>query len=326
MEHAIQGSEVSAMAELAIDRFGADKDEIQHLAAWAWRAWLAIRDKFPHPRTEVELEATIQVGEHTLHLTGHLDVLAIVAHEGRLVDFKTGRLADATDAGPQLRGYGALTLANNPHCDRVYAAKVNVREQTQDASLYTREQLREWFAEQVPRWLAGEYNPGAHCQFCHRRLDCTARDRYLDKAIAIVALGREMPLERIGEAYDLIRTVRKAADEAWDALKLLVEDTGSLPTGDGRELRIVEQQQKVISPVWGLPVLNELIGEERTLECLAVRKGDVEDAVKANAANGQKGKAIAELFRRLEAVGALGVKVVRKLEAKRVGEPQLTEE
>jgi hypothetical protein len=126
-----------------------------------------------------------------------------------------------------------------------------------------------------------------------------------------------------GTLLSLIKDRAKAvADAAEFALRLVKIEVlaagGLLPTEDGRELVVTEQQQRHIipSPAWA--ILRDAIGEERLIEeCVKISKGEVETAAKESAGRGAKGKAVMELMAKLESAGAIETTTVQRLETKK---------
>src|SRR5580698_5252470 len=99
-----------------------DPGELSILAYTGWKCWLEIRHHFPEPAMEVARETT----RDGVTLTGHADIESVVGTQGRILDWKTGRLD--MDHEWQLRCYALLMLDRDSSLTEVYAAVVKVRD------------------------------------------------------------------------------------------------------------------------------------------------------------------------------------------------------
>jgi hypothetical protein len=306
-------------------RYDVNSDELARLVSWGWRCWLELANHFPNPQTEVGLGFGM--------LSGHVDVLSLFAREIRLADFKTGRVE--RDHGEQLKGYAWLALQHYPLADRVYAACINWRQQVVEGEYWSRGQLNAWYAGLEKKLEDTQtFRPGAHCAHCPRGVTCPAKTALLQQAAALIpdierqqaagAFDQVLPKtpEQRGAALAVILARAKMLEASAAIVREMVKAEvvqagGNLPTGNGYELRIVEQAHKQIEFDSAWPILREEIPARSMNQCLKVVKGEVEKAVAAEAARGQKGAALRRLMELLEGAGAIHTKTIERLEVRR---------
>lgn len=319
-------AEVCDLAADAARAHGVDSDEARQMAAWAWNAWLSVRQHFPVPETE----AYLSFEDRGLIMTGHADVLSTMEEgEVRVLDFKSGRV-DA-DPAEQIKGYCWLALQANSEAKGAYGASLRIRDQIIDGAYYTREELAGWWRNLLQRMHTERalYRPGRHCGQCPRGLTCPAKTLMLAESAKILGaeyVAGRTPEER-GSLYDAAKMVAQQAEAAMELLRAETEaNGGALAIGDGRELRLTEQKRRTIDPEAGLPVLRKMLNETQIYAAMKIAKGACEDAVKASAGRGLGAAAARDLNQRLEAAGALNVTTYQKLEVKRIGaaQPALT--
>lgn len=314
-------ADVCDLAAQSARAHGVDVDDARQMAAWGWKAWESVRSHFPDPQPEVEM----RFEEHGLVLTGHADVLSTLPDEVRVLDFKTGRV-DA-DPAEQVKGYCWLALQDNPGATGAYGASLRTRDQIIDGAHYTRDELASWWGKLSKRMHTERalYRPGRWCGQCSRGLTCPAKTLMLAQAAKMLgaewSAGRT-PDER-GELFDMAKLIVAQAEAAIELLRAETEANGGrLSIGDGRELRLTDQQRRTIEPEVGLPVLRTMLSEEEIYGAMKISKTACEDAVKAGAGRGAKAAAARELCERLEAAEAFNVQTITKLEVKRVGASQ----
>ncbi len=334
LTNAVKGQHVEVSD--ACKMFGVeDVEEAERLCNWGWRAWTSIMGHFPSPETEVPLEFIDE--EAVATLTGHADVLSVVAEESqlRLCDYKSGRLD--SDHVAQLRGYAFLALKKYPDADSVYACVIRVRDQTVDGWVWTRKEMDAWYARFVERVKERSvYAPGPHCGHCPRGATCPAKTAVLTQACSALSLGGipilmnglpDDPAERgssLLTALERAKMVQRCIDLLTDLVKADVSAYGgSVPTKEGGELRLVETLQKQLDPCLAWQPLVEAFGEEAVIHnAVKIGKGAVEDLARAGAPRGRKWQAVQDIFRRLDEAGAATSKPVVRLEVRRAVEQQ----
>lgn len=322
-------------ADWVARKWGADPGEVYALARWAWNRWQGTDDRpglsqwFPAPVVEEELIWTHPAG---VTLSGHPDVVSVAGDAVHGADWKSG-FVDA-DYADQLRAYALLALNEHPGADRAYFALVRIREQCIDGFWFTRAELDAWaYRLSIHLRKTEAYNPGPWCGRCPRLHECPAVMSEIRQLHGELAHGEplllRLPADRRARAAMLtsLHARAKLAEGRLAKLKEIIRAEveaagGALPTGDGAELRLVEQEQKRLAPREALPVLLDgYLTHEQLHEVMTLPKGKVEDLVAAGAGRGKGAAALRELRARLEAAGAYATTVIRKLELKRVPQP-----
>lgn len=303
---------------------GVEPTEVLALARRAWRQWRELAVDFPDPQVEQSL--TLASGEIS---SAHPDIYAVAGTEGRILDFKTGRLD--TDYEAQLRGYALLLLEAYPEVEHVRGAVLWIREGDVEVWDWSRAEILDWWATfQERRRGAEEYRPGSHCAYCRRFHECQGAHVVLRQAALAVGAPASQILAStqtdppkaalaMGQVYAQIKMLRPRLEAAAELVKAAVTQAGGvLALGDGRELRLEKQEQKRISAAEGWDVLAKHFGEETLRTLVTIAKGKLEDAVRAGAPRGQKGQAVTDLLERLDQAGALDRVVVTQLHMRRV--------
>lgn len=321
---AIKGESWDASAAAA--RHGVDREELAMLVASGLRCWQLLAEDFPDPKTEQYL--VVKDGE--LELTGHADILSVaVRGEVRVGDWFTGW--DNHDKEQQLRGYCHLALLHHPDAVVARACQIGLRQQTADWFEWSRSELESWWEGLKARLVDGKknYHAGRHCTYCPRALECPARRQLLRSSVEGLLqvygdggsfLNTEHDRASIyADMLDRMKLVDRACEAAREQIRTEVALAGgTLSTGDGRELALVQQERREIDVQRGDVALLSTLGAEVFSQLLRINKTEVEEAVRKSAPRGQKGKAVQELNARLEADGAIQVKTVERLECRRI--------
>jgi hypothetical protein len=280
-----------------------EPDELYPLAGWATNLWRErLAPLFPEPM--VEHSFSFVEGEWVIK--GHPDVMSLVGSELRILDWKSGYLD--LDATEQLKGYAWLGFQKFPQAETCRITKLAVRWRRADTLIYSRTELAAWW-----EWLKDHltetdtYRPSDHCGRCPRVLECPAHANQVNAMASalmerhdVEALANDGP-EQLAKTYELAKVIAKRCDEFKEAVKAEVVARGGLY---GR-LSIRETNAKSIDVARGYETIVEELSEAELRPMLKVSKGDIEDAVKAKAPKGQKGKAVTEFMDRLAGVGAL---------------------
>ena len=320
-------------------RWGVDLEELARLFSIAKSLWGRVKSHFPNAITEHAFEPATIGG---IALTGHGDVISIADDGGTvyLLDFKSG-WGDG-DHQHQLRGYGLLALGELPMADKVTACVLKIRHGDLETFEWTRDELTAW-GEDLARRVESErelYRPSVPaCGYCPRAHECPARAAYLRSAISVMegvtgktAMVRtpgdigdvadfvEPPAltpQKVADVVEFARTLAKMCDAAIDLAKAEVRLAGGrIVAPDGRELVLSDVPRTEIDFAAGEGVLRAHLGDD-IAKVLKVGKTAAEDAVKAKAARGQKGKVAERMLYELDQAGALKVTSSPKLDLKR---------
>jgi PD-(D/E)XK nuclease superfamily len=313
-------------------RHNADFAETTSLTRWAVGLWRDWREWFPHPQTEQEYEVIHVQGEY-VKLSGRCDLLSTLAgpdgsvYEIHIGDWKTGHKDDVGAHTEQLKAYGYLAAQRYQTARRVRVCVLWVRSGNVDWAEYRVEDLIDWFTERRRELRRGpRYNPGKHCDYCPRALECPAFEADARRAVRVLSgLHPSIPAESIDELLPLppdgperghalaklLHDARLIARQAERALDLIAADLdargGSLPTGDGYELRrqAVERQKVLTDP--GLDVLVDqgFLTTEQVLSCMTISKTALEKKIRDDAGHGHKRTAVEAMREALAAAGAL---------------------
>lgn len=309
-------------------KFGVDADDLIPISLWTWRAWKALAEHFPDP----QVETTVVLDGPDGDITGHTDVLSHADGCARICDFKTGRL-DA-DATAQIKAY-CLGAMRQHDCHTSYALIIRPRDMVAYGTEYTRKELEEWWDGVVETLKATNvFSPGSHCSFCPRSATCPSKTALLRQAVdsltdmefefdgsAPMPNGEHLPDDPevrgplLAAVLERIKLVDRVSEVVRDLIKADVErHGGSMPAGEGRQLVVIEQEQKKIAfgPAW--PVLQKVIPAELLNECVTVSKTKIEDAIRERVGKGQNGKAVADVMESLRQVGAISTKKIHRLE------------
>jgi Protein of unknown function (DUF2800) len=318
----ITGQRIDDDVGIAAAQWKVDPEEVGMLSAIAVKHWREIERFFPSPLVEVSLGPE-HMGSGAV-LTGHADVISIDAGErqARIADWKFGRLdLDFTD---QLRAYAWLALKKWPHLESAYAATIRVRAGEIDGQKWDRQELDQWAAESAAKLSVRAYNPGPHCRFCPRRLECPAIGAYLKQAATALEAADIFGLEsssRMGYLLDCIKVLEGVMEKAKSAIKDAVSAAGGrLETDDGRELVLsTQERRKIAASAKSKEILTGFGGmtEEEWYSVLTVGKTKVEEVVKSQAPRGSKGSAAKDVIDTLAEAGQLSTQYIEKLEIRR---------
>lgn len=310
---------------------GIDTKEFLKLCRRAWQCWEAIQEHFPGPvLTEHEMWAVDH--PNRLEMRGHADIIAATEDEVRIADLKTGWDAES-DHEEQMGAYAWLGLHEFPETERAYTAVIHVRTMEREARYWTRQDAAEWYAAVLERLDDTRYFPGRHCRFCPRALVCPALTEVLSQTAEFMLSGddeiqlqlEEMNGAALAKLWEYVGLLEKRSEWTRGAVKARLRATGPLPVGDGREVALVPQERRHLIPLLAWDACERAVGRETLLRDVAeLRKGRLEEAVRATAGKGQKGAAVTALMEQLEADGALAVEETEVLRIRKQKAPQLT--
>lgn len=247
----------------------------------------------------------------------------------RLLDFKTG--CKNTDYTAQLKGYAFLALQKYPHADSAYACIIWIRSQEVEGWEWSRADLQQWYIDLAERLKDDRYSPGSHCGYCGRSLTCPAHAAQLRRAVNALVVSDDAGEDLVspnltGTEYAALiercKLVESLCDDVRVAVKARVAAAGGrMPTGDGRELVITQQQRQSITFEAGWDVLAaEGLCTLEVREAVTIPKAVVERAAMARAPRGQKTEAAKAIMAKLAEAGAVETKVIERLEIVRANQ------
>jgi len=306
------------------ERSGADVEQVRMLCAMGVKLWSEVSASFPEALTEVWLSSEAAPG---VLLTGHVDLLSVRGTVARAGDWKTGR--KDSDYSHQMRAYGALVMLDNPELTEVTVTVLWVRDQEIENYTMTRESARSWLrqlVEQVVEW-DGVYRPGSHCAHCPRSHECDAAKAMVRRDLDVVAdpmtvaraegeLALMSPAEIVG-IFKKADLVVRYAERVRSAIRAHVEAHGDI-VADGTRLTVVSEQRREVDPLKAWPVL-EAAGfrDEDFAAAMTLSASRLEKVIASKAQRGKGAKAVRAFQEALKGVGAIQVREIKKLQAKR---------
>lgn len=316
----IAWDEIPGLAE----RYNVPVAELRMLCAQAAKTWPTISASFVDALTEVELSVEVVPG---VLLSGHLDLLSISGTVARSGDWKTGRVD--SDYAHQMKAYGALVLLDNADLTEVTITIIWVRAGEIENYTMNRAGLKRWLAsllDVVVNW-DGVYRTGAHCAHCARSHECAAANALVRRDVA--AMSDQELVERAENALETmtaeekIELLRKAdmvagyAERVRKAIKADVLENGDV-VANGVRLTIDTEQRRDIDSLAAWPVLEAAgFGDEEFARCIDIRVSKAEKLVAERAGRGKGAAAVRELSAALQSAGAISVREIQKLSAKR---------
>lgn len=306
------------------DRHGVPIAELRMLCGMAQKLWPSVSQSFPEALTEIPLSAELAPG---VVLTGHVDVLSVAGTVARCADWKFGRLD--SDYSSQLKAYGALVLLDNPGLTEVTSTVLWVREGEIENYSFDRAGVARWVQSvlrEIVNW-DGVYRTGAHCAHCARSHECVAANALVRRDVAAMSdqelvESAENALETM-TAEEKVELLRKAdmvagyAERVRKAIKADVLENGDV-VANGVRLTIDTEQRRDIDSLAAWPVLEAAgFGDEEFARCIDIRVSKAEKLVAERAGRGKGAAAVRELSAALQSAGAISVREIQKLSAKR---------
>lgn len=317
-------------------RHGVGETDLRVLAAQGAKLWGSqlpddptrrVRDCFPDPLTEVELEHE----DEAWILTGHADILGRGPAGVYVGDWKGGRLDSSYRE--QLLGYSGLALLDDRAALYASASVLWVRDQDVEHYSMQRIDLDAWrkrVDDELVAW-DGVYRPGPHCAHCHRSHECEAANALMRRDLAIVTDRNLVGHVEDGETLatwtaeakiDLVEKARVASRllaRVLDALKADVIRNGGEISDGKRRLTIVTEQRRHLDPIKAFPVLQDAGFEDEDMAaCIDMSASKAESRAADRAPKGKGASAKRELTSKLEEVGAIQVREIQKLVQRRV--------
>lgn len=322
--------------EAAIARTnGLDAKRLADMAGKGWAAWCKVKHLFPDAETEVGMSymdnpmarmptpagGIVEVSTaEPIELTGTTDVISHALPGGliRILDLKSG-WADV-DHSQQLRGYAWLACCDKPEATAVDAYVLRTSAWEVERWVWSRDELAAWWCELAYRLRTQreEFVPGRRqCRFCPRYWECPAQATLASVARAM--LGQtdfgELDEEGLFTLWERCKAIQSQTGDVLTWIKMRLAAGGKASRGD-EELHLAPSNRREIIYPLAEPVLSPMLGDALKA-ILQIGVGDVQEAVRATAGAKQKAWAVEELWRRLDAAGAVRVKVQETLEVRR---------
>lgn len=307
-----------------VKKHGCDPDFLGRATWYALKYWEEYRGAFPDPVTEQLMEASF--GPFTL--TGHTDLLSVIADtEARVLDWKAGYRTDV-DAEPQMRAYAYLACGKYD-VPKVSATVVWLQDRTFQSWAWTRDELIDWglgMIRRIANW-DGQFTVGDHCRYCPRFFACPAQQAIVRSTMQSLAVlddeDAAIELSRVGELYPAVQNAERLCKAFRDLARKTVEAAGPIPMPDGMELALIPSHRDTIEPLIAWPVVSETLDQEALAGCVSISKTKLLKAVAENAERGQKGAEKTLMMESLRAAGAIETRTVESLRViRRKEEPE----
>jgi RecB family exonuclease len=290
------------------------------------RLWAQAKDYMPQAQTEVYHECVLLAGSDAakvngVTLTGNIDCVQFDATEAYILDYKTGRTHE--DHYHQMAGYAYLCWdkAGLPAAYTVYVTTVYLEDNAVHPYVFTADSLEAWAGDVLKQIGQQRYTVGRKCGVCTLQDSCPAYRAYAGNAVQVLINGvladindgvpiwRQLDADERGHLVDQVYVVDKALDRIRLTLRNEVKSQGAVDLGGGKEYVLTEYEEKHLDAAKAAKVLAvrlpgfRLEGEAAKLATLNLN--EVLDAFAARAARGGKTTARNELFRELDAAGAV---------------------
>lgn len=302
--------------------YGADLEDLRHLYWAGRRIWENLVDR-------------IDVGQvyHEINMispdfSGHADRL-IVSSDGEtawVIDYKSGY--KDSDYRQQLLTYAHLSLHNFPTVKQVYSCIFWLRTGEYEGEWVTREANNLWYAEALKRLEEFGFNPGRHCTYCQRFLECpAAKSQLIQAGEVLIESAQQTELTEVDKFFTILDAQKMLSDyceKVHTMLRAQLAAVGGKIESEDREVFFVEQSRREIDAKVALPIIREKFGSDTADQCCSVSKKSIEEVVKASVGRGQKGKAAAAFLAELEERGAVTInKTLRMNDKRKVAQPLL---
>ena len=282
--------------------------------------YLALREFFPDPEVEQELDTSIFAGIRSLSdikITGHPDVFCfqsaneeIEAYDLNILDWKAGYII--RDYLPQKIGYAWLAMLKYPGIDVRHVNLIDAYPRLDKGTRfmswrYSPNEINKMMMElmdKIKTYDGKSFTVGldSHCTYCPlRTYGCDAYNRTVQSAL--VSLNRTEANLMQTNPISLYKSMGEVAKQAAAIRESMKQDllAGIKRQEDGEELYLADSNDKVVSSVV-IPELQKTYPDAEILAQCSINKGGVQKLAKDNAPKGQKGteaQAIVEAMREI---------------------------
>jgi hypothetical protein len=318
----VEGMAPQTSLEVALDTHRHVEPVEVRVLFWAGvKMWEKLRDLRPDAVAEVALSATLTDGEHTVKLTGHIDVLSVdrVARRAIVDDWKSGRLDH--DFHHQGFGYASLVMLNDSDVDEVEVNFLWLRTREIETYAVTRERMNQWLEElmnDVVKW-DGRYHDGPHCGHCCRNHDCPAAVAMVRRDVAMLSDDAKADVQTMDEPtfcgyWRKLKMLESLLKEAREHARVEVNRRGGEVADVLGAIHFVDQNgPREVDWLKAKPVVEKLLTEEEYVSAISVSAKKLEDIVGKKAGRGKGAAAKRELSEALEAAGAVTHTTITKL-------------
>lgn len=292
--------------------------------------WQEARLHMTSPHVEVQFEVELS---HCV-LTGHIDCLSIQPARAFILDYKTGRQHE--DHYHQMAAYamGLWVQAGKPENFVIYVSTVYLEDTAVHPYTFTPDSLRQWEAMVAAQIVQQRYTVGRKCAVCSLQDSCPAARYYAASIITLLGNLHEseytdlpswesLSPEDRGAIVDKMYMLDKSLDRLRLSLRNHVKSKGAVDIGGGKEMAIIEQEERTVNASAAIPILLNRIGPSAVTQVSRLPLEAVLTAYAAKAAKGRKTQARNELLAELEAAGAIQKSKSTKMFRRPVGEKVL---
>ena len=311
MQHLVCGAQPADVRPIAKAHDVEDQlEDLEFLCRNGVKAWRELAQWFPDAKAEFALTSKLTAGT--------ADVISHTGETAAIADWKTGFLERNYKQQTTAYAYALREQLGMPKSGEIAVVTGWLRLGTYDVSVLREEDLDAWAAgvAESSKRIGKSYNPGPHCSFCPRRLECEARQDYVQASVALMVevTPRAMTARDVGSLYARAKVLKDALEEYQTTLRMLLKE-GPIETDHGTVLRLKTVEKDVIDPQRAWPVLVGLgLSEEDLASCMTIGKGALMTAVGAKAERGNKGKRQAMVLEELRKHDAVTVQVVQQVE------------
>ena len=254
-------------------------------------------------------------------LTGTADIASHRDRDGEsqivIDDWKTGQVSPASFH--QLFQYAILALRKWQDADSIKVRLNWLREGWSDELEFTAAEIMKKQTE-VLDWLSqdlgsAEYRTGDHCKYCPLKYTCNGWNQVTSSLVKVThaaelqnnILGSVRSLHekgQLGQAHTLAKQLESLMKSFFVNERLVIEEKGPVPIGEGKELALIEMTKTEIEPGAGIHAAYEELGGD-VYQCCKISKTKLEELLKAKAPPRQKAKKVREFMDHLDQAGAL---------------------
>ena len=300
-----------------------DLDTFNYLCWSGWNMWKKLQPFIDEPKCEVQMS---QGPKDDPVLTGTADIIGKTP-DGDLVilDWKTGHVQ--ADAYHQLMGYLWLATYGTGIPENSKIITVWVRSGDYEVTDVSKKDLIDWGFEFSDLVLGKDtYNPGQACTYCPLANECPARSQLVKATMSdFLDINFDHRLETTTpEDLALLKPkvdlLSKAIDRYKAVLRSKVQEVGAISLGDGREIRLQEENRQTVklADCWGY--LCHVLGVKdadglfkKLGSKLKISKSAILDLATEDAIKGTKARIKREILEELGRQGGLITSTIQKL-------------